>query len=219
MVRVAKSMDLCTNPVLIHASPVHSHVKFSLIPRPSNAFGFDGAENSAGNGQGLLQLLERIFLNNYFADKEAGRQPKKCLIFFRGFRMMMAIYSYLSERTGLRTADTADHVMVHADLSMATEKVIVARLNEYNIIMATTRLLLGINISDVSMVIFAQPFAELEALVQGAGRGGRKRSDGLRSQVQVSSTRFIGTKLRVAHIFRSTFWPTGRTEGSRCLPK
>ena len=35
------------------------------------------------------------------------------------------------------------------------------------------------------LVIFAQPFGEIEAMVQGGGRGGRKRSDGLRNTVQV----------------------------------
>ena len=179
-------MDISSNPVLIHASPVHRNVKFSIIPRPSNAFGFDGADNSLGQKPGLLQLLERVYLRNYFEDKKSGRQPKKCLMFFRGYKKMMSVHSYLAEQTGLRTADVADHVMIHADLSLATEKVIVERLNSYNIILATTRLLLGVNISNISIVIFVQPYGEVEALVQGAGRGGRKRSDGLRGKVQVS---------------------------------
>ena len=123
--------------------PWHRHVKFSIIPRPSNAFGFDGADNSLGQKPGLLQLLERLYLRNYFEDIKAGRQPKKCLMFFRGFKKMASVHSYLAEQTGLTTADVADHVMIHADLSLATEKVIVERLNSYNIILATTRLLLG----------------------------------------------------------------------------
>lgn len=198
MARVAKSMDINSNPVLIHTSPVHNHVKFSIIPRPSNAFGFDGADHGAGEKPGLLQLLERIYLRNYFEDREAGRQPKKCLLFFRGFKKMLTLHSYLAEKTGLKTADVADHVMIHSDLSLATEKVVVERLNSYNIIMATTRLLLGVNISNVDVVIFVQPFGEVEALVQGGGRGGRKRSDGLRSQVQVSFVNFFFEK-DIAH--------------------
>ena len=136
MARVARSMDMSENPVLIHASPVHDHVKYSIIPRPSNAFGFDGKDNLTGMKPGLLQLLERIYLNDYFRDKEDGRQPKKCLFFFRGFKKMLDLYTYLADRTGLRTADVADHVMIHSDLSLATEKVVVERLNQYEIILA-----------------------------------------------------------------------------------
>ena len=191
MARVARSMDMSENPVLIHASPVHDHVKYSIIPRPSNAFGFDGKDNLTGMKPGLLQLLERIYLNDYFRDKEDGRQPKKCLFFFRGFQKMLDLYTYLADRTGLRTADVADHVMIHSDLSLATEKVVVERLNQYEIILATTRLLLGVNISDISLVIFVQPFGEVEALVQGGGRGGRKRTDGMRNNVQVWSLNLI----------------------------
>ena len=129
---------------------------------------------------------------------------------------MLALFSYLSQRSGLRRADTADHVMVHADLSPATEKVIVARLNEYNIILATTRLLLGVNISNVSLVIFAQPFDQVEAVVQGGGRGGRKRSDGLRSTVQVSSIQFIDTILHT-HFISDTLsgLPVGKQRGQK----
>ena len=98
---------------------------------------------------------------------------------------MLPCYQHLVKETGQRRADTSDFVMIHADLSSVTEKAVVERLNDYTIILATTRLLLGVNIAGVDMVIFTQPYGEIEAMLQGGGRGGRKRGDGLRNTCQV----------------------------------
>ena len=46
-------------------------------------------------------------------------------------------------------------------------------------------MLMGDDLPNIDIVIFLRPFNHLAALIQGAGRGGRKRGDGLRSSVQV----------------------------------
>ena len=169
MRRVARSLDVRSSPVVIHSSPVHEHMKLSVVTRPSNAYGFDGL--TKGSKPGLLQLLHRVYFKHFFDDVAAGRRPKKVIIFFRGFPKMLECYKYLVKTCGQGTADVANFVMVHADLSAVTEKVIVERLNEYSVILATARLLLGVNIENVDMVIFVQPFGEVEALVQGLAFG------------------------------------------------
>ena len=46
-------------------------------------------------------------------------------------------------------------------------------------------MLLGIDFKAVDVVIFTSPFEDVAALLQGGGRGGRRRADGMRSRVQV----------------------------------
>jgi late competence protein required for DNA uptake (superfamily II DNA/RNA helicase) len=115
----------------------------------------------------------------------AGRKPKKCLIFFRGMRQMVAVHSHLRRLTGQCSAKTADFVMVHSDLTPPTERVIVSRMKDITVFLATTRMLLGLDLAEMDMVIFAQPFDDVAALLQGGGRGGRKRVGGTRSTVQL----------------------------------
>ena len=59
------------------------------------------------------------------------------------------------------------------------------RIDEVTVFLATTRILLGVDFKAVDIVIFTSPFNDLAALLQGGGRGGRRRPDGMRSRVQV----------------------------------
>ena len=46
-------------------------------------------------------------------------------------------------------------------------------------------MLLGVNISNIDIVIFLRPYNHPAAIIQGGGRGGRKQEDGKRRRVQV----------------------------------
>ena len=86
---------------------------------------------------------------------------------------------------GVASAEFAPFVCVHADLDAATEQVIFDRMDEFSVFLATTRMLLGLNLRQIDIVIFLQPYNEVAPLLQGGGRGGRKQLSGLRSSVQV----------------------------------
>ena len=60
-----------------------------------------------------------------------------------------------------------------------------ARIDEVTVCLATTRVLLGMDFKEIDIVIFASPFNDVAALLQGGGRGGRRRLDSKRGQVQV----------------------------------
>ena len=62
---------------------------------------------------------------------------------------------------------------------------ILERLEQVTVILATTRVLLGMDFKKIDIVIFAGPFNDMASLLQGGGRGGRRRPDGLRGLVQV----------------------------------
>ena len=183
---IVKKMALREQPVLITSNPVQPHIKLSVIRRPSNAFGLAGKEGTDGKLKpGLWALLNEIYFREFLRDRAEGRVPKKCIIFCRGLRIMAAIHSHLSTVTGYCNDRDAPFVMFHSDLTPATEKVIIDRLDEYDLLFASTRGLLGINFKMIDVVIFLQPFDESAFLLQGGGRGGRKQLDGLRRCVQV----------------------------------
>ena len=60
-----------------------------------------------------------------------------------------------------------------------------ARMDEVTVFLATTRVLLGMDFKNIDLVLFASPFNDVASLLQGGGRGGRRRMDGMRGLVQV----------------------------------
>ena len=175
-------------PRILASSPIQDHIKFSILRRPSNNYGYDGHTNMKGvTAPGLMDLLKRIYLNHYIDDLKAGRTPKKCIIFCRGNSMLGELYCRLMEMTDYKYQDcrSAPFVMNHSSLLPPTERVIEERASEISLYLSSNKMLMGINLADIDIVIFLRPYSQPAALVQGAGRGGRKNVDGTRRRVQV----------------------------------
>ena len=186
--QVVTAMGLRVSPVILTSSPVQSHIKFSMIRRPSNNYGLDGSTSKNGEkNPGLMDQLLRIFLLQYLEDLEQGRMPKKCIIFCRGNGILGAIYSRLMELTKNKYKDCRDSpiVMNHSSLLPPTERVLAARASEISLYLSSNKMLLGIDLADIDVVIFARPYNQPAALVQGGGRGGRRLENGKRRLVQV----------------------------------
>ena len=185
---VVKALGLREPPVVLAANPVQTHIKFSILRRPSNNFGFEGTEKIDGSrNPGLLDLLERVYLKQYVQDLNSGKEPKKAIIFCRGNSMLGEVYCHLMAATNYRFKDCRDapFVMNHSSLLPPTEKVIADRVSEISLYLSTNKMLLGVDLPNIDIIIFLRPFNQVAALIQGGGRGGRKRIDGLRSSVQV----------------------------------
>ena len=70
---VVIALGLRTSPVILKTSPILSHIKYSILRRPSNNFGLDGTENVHGKKvPGLMDLLLRVFLKHYIEDLGMG---------------------------------------------------------------------------------------------------------------------------------------------------
>ena len=180
---IMKSLSLRTEPLLLATNPVMQHIKFSVVVKPPQAYGFNGR----GEGkQGLKDLLWRIFFRQWMADREAGIAPKIAIIFAKKLPQLLLVHTWLQKLTGEVSAATAPFCMVHSHLPPPTEKVILENVakGHYSIILATTRFMVGIDTKRADFVIFLEPFDELAALVQGGGRGGRRQADGTRRKVQ-----------------------------------
>ena len=185
---VVTALGLREPPTILASTPIQSHIKFSMIRRPSNNYGLDGFTNKNGvRKPGTMDLLKRIYLQQYLRDLEEGRNPKKCIIFCRGNDVLGAIYCRLMELTNFKYKDCRDcpFVMNHSSLLPPTQKVLDKRAGEISLYLSSNKMLLGIDLPDIDIVIFLRPYNQVAALVQGGGRGGRRQANGKRRQVQV----------------------------------
>ena len=185
---VIAALGLRKSPVLLTSTPVQSHIKFSIIRRPSNNFGLDGTTNvKGGYNPGLMDLLQRVYLGKYLEDLKMGREPKKGIIFCRGNGVLGAVYSRLMELTNYRYKDCRDSpfVMNHSSLLPPTEKVLAERASDISLYLSSNKMLLGIDLAKIDVVIFLRPYNQVAALVQGGGRGGRRMENGMRRRVIV----------------------------------
>ena len=185
---VVKALGLRTPPVILTSSPILNHLKFSIIRRPSNNFGLEGTVTSKGlRNEGLLDLVDRVYLRQFVEDLEAGVEPKKAIIFSRQNGVLGSIYSHLMDITKFKYRDCRDSpfVLNHSSLLPPTEKVITDRASEISLYLSSNKMLLGIDLPQIDIIIFLRPYNQLAALVQGGGRGGRRMENGLRRRVQV----------------------------------
>ena len=174
--------------MILTASPIQAHIKFSIIRRPSNNYGLEGTITKKGvKNPGLLDLLDRVLLRKYVEDLRVGAEPKKAIIFCRGNGLLGSIYSHLMNLTEHKFKDCRDvpFVMNHSSLLPPTEKVIADRASEISLYLSSNKMLLGIDLPDIDIVVFLRPYNQVAALVQGGGRGGRRQANGKRRQVQV----------------------------------
>ena len=185
-----KALGLRTEPIILCSSPVQAHIKISMVRRPANNYGLEGNVNNKGvRNAGLLDLLDRIYVNHMLEDLRYGREPKKAIIFCRMGRVLGALYANMMERTGYKYKDCRDapFVMCHSSLLPPTEAVLERRKDEYFIYYASNRMLMGVDKKDIDIVIFTQPFNKPATTLQGGGRGGRRlkeKQDGLNDQVE-----------------------------------
>ena len=185
---VKVALGLRTPPVVLISSPIQSHIKFSILRRPSSNHGLDGCMKKNGErSPGLMDLLMRIYLKSYIQDLNSGKEPKRCIIFCRGSNMLADIHNRLMEMTDYRYRDCRDSpfVMNHASLLPPSVKVISDRSSEISLYLSSNKMLMGIDIPNIDVIIFVRPYDQVSALIQGGGRGGRKSASGKRRKVQV----------------------------------
>ena len=174
--------------VLLRASPVQDHVKFQTVRRPTNGVGFDGDFSSSGSFKpGLGHLLNIIYLERFISDIRTGSDTKKAMIFFRTETQLLATYEYLQEQLPQFNGKNRiiPYVMNHGAVGEATDKNIVERKDDIKLFLTTSKMIMGVDLNDIQIVIFVRPMNQLQHILQGAGRAGRKKSSGTRQRVLV----------------------------------
>ena len=111
---VVSALGLKEKPVILASSPIQSHIEFSIVRRPSNNYGLDGNETDRGiSNPGMMNLLGRLYLNQFLEDLNFGRKPKKCIIFCRRNGVLGAIYGQLMELTSFKYSYCMDSPFVY----------------------------------------------------------------------------------------------------------
>ena len=90
---------------------------------------------------------------------------------------MIEIFNFLKEALPFYdSAVDCPFVMQSSSVAPITQACIDQR-EDVCLYISTCKMLMGINISNISVVIFLRPLNMLHMLIQGAGRGGRKQGD------------------------------------------
>ena len=165
--------------LVLRASPVQQNVKFITVRRPPNGTGFDGDISGSGTFKpGLGNLLDILIIKKFASDINQGIEPKKAIIFFRTEMQLIATYEYLLELLPQFEGDNKSipFVMCHGAMGEATDKNIVERKDEIKLYLSTSKLLMGMDLEDIQIVIFVRPMKQLQHLLQGGGRAGRRKA-------------------------------------------
>ena len=135
---------------------------------------------------GLGQLLHTIYLSKYIEGLKTGQDTPKAIVFCRTEDHMLKIreelkYSlpHLKDRTNM------PFVMNHSGCGKVTTQNILDRRNDISLFITTTKMLLGIDITNIQIIIFVRPLNQLHYLLQGAGRAGRRKASGKKTKVLV----------------------------------
>ena len=72
------------NTIVLRSDPVQTQFNFVNVKRPANIYGGFGLENAAGDLQpGLVQTMDRLFLDIYVEKVKRGEEVKKSIWVFR----------------------------------------------------------------------------------------------------------------------------------------
>ena len=84
--------------IVLQASPIQSQHNYVKLRRPANIYGSSGLEDDERAKPGLIQLLDRIYLDEYVRSIKNGEKPKKAILFFRREDDIPDVYDELCER-------------------------------------------------------------------------------------------------------------------------
>ena len=175
-----------SNTVVLRSDPVQSQFNYIRVERPANLHGSFGSENAAGEFQpGLLDVMNRLFLDNYVEKIKNGEPVKKSIWLFRKEDDIADVYDELCERLPKQSENplTCPFVMNHSNIGPITSESYRQRRGEISLYLSTSVMLLGLDFSDVDIIGMVRPFNMLHYVVQAAGRGGRNMGNGNRRRV------------------------------------
>ena len=163
-----KSVGLRDKPEVLRASPVLPHHKFVPVRRPPNTSDPEGKKDKDGKEKpGFLQLLRRIFLNKYFESIKQNLSVKKTLMIFRDEQKMVETLELCQEELPDYENENSPFVMNHGGLGPVTTNNIISRKNEISLYLSTSKMLMGIDIEEISIVIFVRPLNMMHYVIQG----------------------------------------------------
>ena len=81
---IVKNMGMREKPVVLRGTPILPHIKYELVRRPANYWGMDGDMDKSGKEKpGLIELLNRIYLDKFVENTLKNLPVKKAIMIFR----------------------------------------------------------------------------------------------------------------------------------------
>ena len=175
IVCVEEMLVLRTSPVVLYSNPVLPYHKYSVIRRPANCRGLLGCTDSQGRTvPGLWHLLLRLYIKEFLAGVQEGVPAKRAIIFFKNNATLGAVYALLQQATGQMDPSTADFAMNHSSLLPADDLMLDQRRDIITLYLASNKMLLGTDLSNIDLVIIVTPYDQPAAILQAAGRMSRR---------------------------------------------
>ena len=168
------------NTVVLSADPVQSQFNIVRVERPPNIRGTCGVQEMGGtNKPGLGQLMRRLIFDKFVERIKEGLPVKKSLWLCRNISDVADLYDELCDMLPDHAADplTCPFVMNHSSLGPITADKLRQRISNINLYLATSVMLLGLDLDDIDIVGMIRPFNHCHDIIQAAGRGGRKLGD------------------------------------------
>ena len=134
-----KNLGLRDKPVILRASPIQDHIKFSVVKRPPNNHGMDSELDSNGVLKaGLLPVLDTLYLKRFVENTLQGIPVKKCLMLFRTQKHMIDVHDYVREKLpNFKDQMLRPFIMNHGSIGPITSDHIINRKNEYDLFLST----------------------------------------------------------------------------------
>ena len=175
------------NTVVLRSDPVQSQFNFVRVERPPNIRGTSGIEEMDGSVKpGLIHVMKRLILDDYVKKIKNGEPVKRSLWLCRNISDVEDLYDELCEMLPEQASDplTCPFIMNHSSVGPITADNIRKRRASISLYLATSVMLLGLDLEEVDIIGMIRPFNHCHDILQAAGRGGRKvESSGKRKVV------------------------------------
>ena len=166
---------------------------------------------------GLVQDLQNIYLDEFVSCVETKKYVKKALFMFKNEEDLADVNDWLCELLPELAEDPAScpWAVNHSSIGPATAENIRNRSGDITLFLSTSVMLMGIDCSNIDLVVMIRPFSMLHSMVQACGRGGRKQLDMFRRRVVfflLFNNSDIGNNIDVSEEVRSYCRTTGCLE-------
>ena len=165
------------NTVVLNSDPVQSQFNVVRVERPPNIRGTSGIEEMDGSVKpGLAQLMKRLILDKYVELTKLGLPVKRSLWLCRNISDVADLYDEVCQMLPDKAADplTCPFVMNHSSVGPITAETLRKRRSTINLYIATSVMLLGLDLEDVDIIVMIRPFNHCHDILLAAERKGRK---------------------------------------------
>ena len=184
--KIRKMCDMRPDSITIRRSPVTSNHMYYRVQRPPSVNGFSPIDDS--DNITTLSLICRLVLDSYVSDVMSQRTPKVVMIFAQSYAELNAINRYLCLKLEHHLGGKSKPWAInHSEIGVWRKKELFEKITsgEISLIITTSVMLCGIDLSRVDIVVIIRPFGHLSSFMQAGGRGGRNQLNGMKRLVAV----------------------------------